>query len=380
MRACIFALTQEGARLAMRLKRVMDGARLLLPEKAKLWTGIEDTAEYFPRLGMAAASAFHRYDALVFVMATGIVVRTIAPHIVNKLSDPAVLVFDERGMHGISLLSGHVGGANALARRLSAAIGADPVITTATDVEEVTAPDAISSELGLFPAPKREIMRINAYLLMKDETGKRREVPYYVQRDMKHAAFYKDSLLACGIQVRVFKGAKEETIPLRPAVLLTDRIREDTEGILFLLPRRLLAGVGCRKGTTEEEVLAALGEACESVGLSKTRIDALSSTTFKKNEAGLIGAAKTLDVPITFYNNEEMQETITRYRLAESAFVKETIGIGNVCEAAALTMAGAVGGRFALLKTKRKKVTVALLWQNLERSQSSASVPAAWKI
>ena len=197
---------------------------------------------------------------------------------------------------------------------------------------------------------------------------------------MKHAAFYKDSLLACGIQVHVFKGAKEETIPLRPAVLLTDRIREDTEGILFLLPRRLLAGVGCRKGTTEEEVLAALGEACESVGLSKTRIDALSSTTFKKNEAGLIGAAKTLDVPITFYNNEAMQETITRYRLAESAFVKETIGIGNVCEAAALTMAGAVGGRFALLKTKRKKVTVALLWQNLERSQSSASVPAAWKI
>ena len=380
MRACIFALTQEGARLAMRLKCVMDGARLLLPEKAKLWTGIEDTAEYFPRLGMAVASAFHRYDALVFVMATGIVVRTIAPHIVSKLSDPAVLVFDERGMHGISLLSGHVGGANALARRLSAAIGADPVITTATDVEEVTAPDAISSELGLFPAPKREIMRINAYLLMKDETGKRREVPYYVQRDMKHAAFYKDSLLACGIQVRVFKGAKEETIPLRPAVLLTDRIREDTEGILFLLPRRLLAGVGCRKGTTEEEVLAALGEACESVGLSKTRIDALSSTTFKKNEAGLIGAAKTLDVPITFYNNEAMQETITRYRLAESAFVKETIGIGNVCEAAALTMAGAVGGRFALLKTKRKKVTVALLWQNLERSQSSASVPAAWKI
>ena len=154
MRTALFALTAGGAALADHLAGAVEGGVTVhLPEHLRGSALTNSETVYFERLADIMQTAFTRYDALVCVMATGIVVRMIAPYVENKLYDPAVLVFDEAGRHGISLLSGHIGGANELTRNLCAAVGADPVITTATDVTGMLAPDAIAARLALRPVP-----------------------------------------------------------------------------------------------------------------------------------------------------------------------------------------------------------------------------------
>ena len=123
MRTAVFALTAAGAALGGRVVLALgDEAELFVSQRHPV-----SGARYFEKLQQAVAENFPRYDALVFIMAAGIAVRTIAPYLKSKLEDPAVLVLDERAQYVISLLSGHVGGANDLARRLALSLGADPV-------------------------------------------------------------------------------------------------------------------------------------------------------------------------------------------------------------------------------------------------------------
>lgn len=353
MRTAIFALTPPAAALARRIASCMDEGSAALFFSARLAeTEDEANVSCFARLSDAVQDAFSRYDALIFIMATGIVVRTLAPLIKSKLSDPAVLVFDERGEHGISLLSGHVGGANALTHRLSAAIGADPVITTATDVSGLVAPDSLAAELGLRPVPKAMIQQANSALLAGEHLG------YAIEDGLSHEAFYREQLASRGIAVRQPADRQGESV----CVVLADADR-GAPHTLYLVPRRLIAGVGCRRGISADEILSAIAAACMRIGVLPSRIDALASTAVKRDEKGLLEAAKRLGHTISFYGNEPMQRQIEAHGLTESAFVRQTIGIGNVCEAAALCCAEAQGGRFALCKTKFEKVTVALLWE-----------------
>ena len=362
MRTAIFALTPPAAALANRLSACMDEgagtARFftahLKPQEERLnAVDCQDPIHYFVRLSAAVREAFSRYDALLFIMATGIVVRTIAPLVTSKLSDPAILVFDERGKHAISLLSGHLGGANALARRLAAAIGADPVITTATDAQGITAPDALAAKLGLRPMPKAMIQETNGALLAGAS------FPYQIEEGLLHRAFYRARLTACGIGVQDAKG-KSSDGALR--VVLANKAHGAAR-TLYLVPRRLIAGIGCRSGTSKHEILSALTASCARIDVPLSRVDAFASTAAKRAEQGLLAAAEECGCTIQFYENQPMREMIEAYGLMESPFVKRTIGIGNVCEAAALCCAGTHGGRFALGKTKFEKVTVALLWE-----------------
>lgn len=202
MRTALFALTAGGVQLAVRLADAVDGSTVIhIPERLRgnISEGYETV--YFSRLADVMKTAFTRYDALVCIMATGIVVRMIAPYADSKLYDPAVLVFDEQGKHGISLLSGHIGGANELTRRLCAAVGADPVITTATDVAGVLAPDSIAAQLALRPVPKSGIQVLNTALV------EGRTASYFIDSDLPHAAFYEAHLRAEEIQPKLFCGA-----------------------------------------------------------------------------------------------------------------------------------------------------------------------------
>lgn len=123
-----------------------------------------EKAEYFNRTLALTSDIFTKYEGLLFIMASGIAVRAVAPHVVSKASDPAVLVMDECGKHCISLLSGHLGGANAWAREVAAAAGADPVITTATDVHERRAPDDVARELMMRVEPLGALKPVNSFI------------------------------------------------------------------------------------------------------------------------------------------------------------------------------------------------------------------------
>ena len=289
MRMAILAVTNEGLTLAEKISARMGG---------QIFKFSKDLID----------EIFDKFDALIFICATGIVVRTIAPHIVSKLSDPAVIVIDERGQNVISLISGHVGGANELTREIARAINANPVITTATDIENKIAVDSFASKLGLRPEPKAAIKAINSAVL-RDE----------------------------------------------PIYLTAGNVR------LNLNPLKLIAGVGCKRGTSAEKIANALAAACKLINQPVERINLLASVDLKRDEVGLLEFAKARGIEIKFFSAAELAKKITDYKLSESQFVKDTIGVGNVCEAAALCCVKSA--RFALTKKSFDGVTVALIWE-----------------
>ncbi|MBR0261349.1 MAG: cobalt-precorrin 5A hydrolase [Selenomonadaceae bacterium] len=295
MRTAIISLTSNGSRLADKISSKVGGQ-------------IFAKGKHFTKLADLVAEIFGKFDGLIFICAAGIVVRTIAPHITDKLRDPAVLVIDERGRNVISLLSGHVGRANELTVEIAKAIEANPVITTATDVEGKFSVDAVVSRFGLLPEPKEAIKAINAAILRGDD---------------------------------VFVTAGE--------------VR------LNLIPQNLIAGVGCRRGTSSLKIFEAIQRACNMIHQPIERVKLLASIDAKKEEAGLLSLAEVMGLEIKFFSAAELQSKIDEYKLEESKFVTRSVGVGNVCEAAALCCVE--GARFALPKTSFKGVTVALLWE-----------------
>ena len=145
------------------------GAELAKKISARIGGQVFCKDKDFDDLKNFVADIFDKFDALIFICAAGITVRIIAPHIVSKLSDPAVIVIDERGRNVISLLSGHVGGGNDLTLKIATAINSNPVITTATDIENKFAADSFAAKLGLIPTPKNAIKAINTAVLRDEE-------------------------------------------------------------------------------------------------------------------------------------------------------------------------------------------------------------------
>ena len=295
MRTAIISLTRNGGRVATKIAAKVGGQTFA---KGKDY-------ENLPAL---VGEIFGIFDGLIFVCAAGIVVRMIAPHIVSKLSDPAVVVVDERGQNVISLLSGHIGRANELALEIAKALEANPVITTATDVEGKFSVDGIASRLGLVPEPKDAIKAINGAILRGEEV-------YVTAGDVR----------------------------------------------LNLIPQNLIAGVGCRRGTSSLKIFEAIQRACAMIHQPIERVKLLASAQAKQDEPGLLSLAEVMGLEIKFFSPEELQKKIDEYKLAESKFVTRMVGVGNVCEAAALCCTE--DARFALPKTTFKGVTVALLWE-----------------
>lgn len=349
MRCAVFTATPRGTKTALRVRASLDASVDIFVK-----AGQEMPAEVrvYKRLAPQVEAAFRQYDALVFIMATGIAVRMIAGSLKSKLEDPAVLVLDEEAQHVISLLSGHIGGANELTRELAASLGADPVITTATDVQKKLAVDVAAARLALRPSPKEQIKRFNSAVL-DDES-----IRYVIDENLARASFYKKRLDDMGLAAVFGRG-------LPPKEGLTAFITADEsvrrEDVICLVPRRLVAGIGCRRGTEMSAIRAALEAALTRIGRSIADVSLLASTEVKADEAGLLALSAELKRDIRFHSNEKMQETIDAYGLSESPFVKRNIGIGNVAEAAAL--ASVPAGRLALAKTRFEKVTVALVWE-----------------
>lgn len=349
MRCAVFTATPRGTKTALRVRASLDASVDIFVK-----AGQEMPAEVrvYECLAPQVAAAFRQYDALVFIMATGIAVRMIAGSLKSKLEDPAVLVLDEEAQHVISLLSGHIGGANELTRELAASLGADPVITTATDVQKKLAVDVAAARLALRPSPKEQIKRFNSAVL--DDAA----IRYVIDENLARASFYKKRLDDMGLTA-LFGRELPSKEGLTAFITADESVRR--EDVICLVPRRLVAGIGCRRGTEMSEIRAALEAALTRIGRSIADVSLLASTEAKADEAGLLALSAKLKRDIRFHSNEKMQETIDAYGLSESPFVKKNIGIGNVAEAAAL--ASVPAGRLALAKTRFEKVTVALVWE-----------------
>ena len=348
MKLAIISVTNNGARLSATLAKSLN-TKIDIYVKAGRDAGV--SALPYENLSQLVDTIYHTYDGLIFIMATGIVVRVIAPHIRDKRFDPAVVVMDEAGEYAISLLSGHLGGANELTKHVARAISARPVITTATDVVHKPAADILAVKLGLEIEPFDQLKSVNA-ASANDE-----RVVFFIDRTLANLERYVHLAADMGV-VLVDMDQLIHTDKYDAAVVITDKELYMVKPHVFLRPATLAVGLGCRRGTTSAQIYTALESACRKIGRSKRSIAVIGTTVAKEDEIGLLAVVQQMMIPLEVFTNEQLQECIDKYMFETSDFVEEKIGVGNVCEPAA--MLGGKAEELLLGKTVYEKVTLAI--------------------
>lgn len=331
MSRAYLAFTDKGMALAHRLARALPGS------VSRCGAGGVRLAEW-------TRTQFAQADALIFVGAAGIAVRAIAPHCKSKATDPAVVVLDECGRFAVPLLSGHLGGANALARALAEACGAIPVITTATDANGVFAVDEWAKAQGCAVLEPERIKLVSRALLAGHTV--RLASPWPVQ-----------GTPPAGVDPARTPAEADFALTLSPA-----------GDALHLVPRIGVLGIGCRRGTCAEQLEATFTDFCARHSLAPACIAAAASIDLKADEAGLLAFCRTHGWPITFYSAEQLRALPGPF--TPSPFVQSVTGVDNVCERAAVL---ASGGCIRIPKQAGGGVTFALAlcpyapdwrWQN----------------
>jgi len=341
----IYALTPQGASLGQRIAYDLDG-ELYLPSR------LSDShkGRPFDRLMDAVSGNFFSYHGHIFIAATGIVVRAIAPLLESKDRDPAVVVLDQDGRYVISLLSGHLGGANEMAQMVARAIGGQAVITTATDSAGLPSFDLMAKKRGMTIANLGGVRHVNMALLTGD--------PVQILDPENRLGLQKGGAVEFSIQ---WRETESEWINGCPGVWVTWRstFPEQGEECLVLYPRCLVAGMGCNRGTGAQEILELIKATFKENDLALESLSAVSTIEAKRDEDGLIEAARTLGVPLHFFAPEEIESIEVPH---PSGVVKKHMGVSSVCEATALLKTE--GGRLLVPKTKSRNVTLAVALEN----------------
>lgn len=298
------------------------------------------------RLSEWMAEAVQDADAFVFVGAAGIAIRAIAPYVADKTKDPALVVVDEKGQFVIPLLSGHIGGANELAVRIAAELGAQPVLTTATDVRGLFAVDVFATKNDLWISNMKQAKMISARLVRGEKVGFYSGLPL----DGALPAELVKTDFAIG---QDFSAEPVETAEI--GIVVSAYEKQIFEEQLLLVPRCLTVGIGCKRGTLKEKILTAVQEVFANAVLSLQAICRIASIDLKKDEEGLIAAAQEYGVPFETFSAEAL--AVVEGNFSESSFVKGVTGVDNVCERAAVL---ASGGELIVRKTAKDGVTVAV--------------------
>ncbi len=332
MMAAIF-LTEGGKSLARKLKTHYPELRLYTTEALA-----DKDAEAFQKpLSSFISSVWKDFRVIIFISALGIAARAVAPSIKSKLSDPAVICIDEKGSFVISLLSGHLGGANALAREIAEKIEATPVITTSTDVQGKPCLEDLAKRYSLIIENPEDIKKVNSALA----NGK----PVAVLSDYLQKA----------------EGFPLYTLGSRPEgyhlfILVTNKLLEFEEEHIYLRPRNLIAGIGFSTRVKAEEIAEKIKKGFSKSNLSIKSLTALATVDFKAESHEIKRAAELLSVDVIPIPAEEIKKVEEKFE--SSDFVRASIGLGSVAEPCAFIASG--GGRILLKKTALDGMTLAV--------------------
>ena len=343
-RLAVYALTAAGAMKAAEIAGGFQQADLFLAQGE-----VAGAYAFVPgALAEVIRGNWRKYDAHVLVMATGIVVRKIAPLLVDKVFDPAVVVCDERGDFAVSLLSGHLGGANRLAHRIAGITGGQAVVTTATDVAGLMAFDELAAKQGWRVINPQQIKAVNSALLSGEPVDVLLPQTIFDQ-------YYLDVP-----QITIIDTVAD--ISGKVAVLLNCAPPPNlSTPVLCLSSDRYCLGIGCRKGVSAAEIDAGVATALERLQISLDQVGQFASINAKAQEEGLLEFARLHRIKIRFFSADELNRypgpNPTPRALRE-------FGVSGVAEPAAL--AAASGGTLILEKLKVGKVTIAVASKNSE--------------
>ncbi|MBN2897628.1 MAG: cobalt-precorrin 5A hydrolase [Clostridia bacterium] len=342
MSISIFSVTKGGYQLSKQLKAFYPSAELYV--SAKVGQAPDHLMD--GTLKDCVQVAFKRDSAIIFVMATGIVVRSIAPYLQHKTEDPAVLVIDEKGDYIISLLSGHIGGGNALALDVAQKLGGQAVVTTSSDVQHKIAVDVLAVKNG-FVIDSIHQAKVMASAIVNGE-------PLVLATDGK----VQIDLDAQWRQLDMTEFQKALS-GMESAVLLISNRVCNIPPTLQLIPKNLVLGVGCRRDTPKEHLMAAVEKALKECGRDRRSIRMIATVDVKADEKGLVETAEALDVPLEIIERTRIK--VIENQFVGSDFVEKTIGVRAVCEPAAQLGSGK-SGRFIMEKTPFDGITIAI-WE-----------------
>jgi len=325
MKIAIITITEDAQKLAIKLAEDLKQDKKVISVKI-----------FNKCVKKTLKNVFSEYDCILGIMAAGIMVRNICPLIKNKMEDPAILVMDDQGKHIISLLSGHFGGANDIALKIAQISGAEPVITTSTDVHGKMGIDSLARKYYLDIEDVSKIKTINSALIND------KEVNLCVPE--KYEFIFRDQLV------------KKSYNPCKSLNNELKAVYE--ENSVTLKPKKLVFGIGARKNVSKSKVQNAVFETVKLLNLSPERIDSFATAEIKKEELGIVKTALDLEVPLEIVVVNQIK-SLKHPDCSHSELVKEKFGIGGVCEPAALIAAGK-NSRLVFKKTSYNGVTVAV--------------------
>lgn len=347
MKLAIITLTTGGVYYAKQIKKYYPEAIVYTIKKHLE----NEMFEIQPSLKKLVGELFGSYDGILFIMATGIVVRTIAPFIKHKTIDPAIMVMDEKGKFVISLLSGHIGRANEWTIDIAGYIGALPVITTATDVNEKMAVDILAEKLGCAIDDMKSAKEITVDILENKKIGILSEIPVNVslkpplillEEDIEERKLEEEGIN--GLIIVSKEAPKKIKIPYS-----------------WLMPKDIVIGIGCRRGKTKNELMNALITVLETHNINLKRVSKLATVDIKSDEIGLLELASYLKVPLECIPKEAIRNIEEKF--GGSEFVQKTLGVKAVSEPCGYL--GSERGRCIIPQQKLEGITISI-WEKLD--------------
>lgn len=262
-------------------------------------------------LNKICKEAMEKFDGIIFISSTGIAVRGIAPFIKSKVNDPAIVVLDNSLKYAISLLSGHLGGANELTKIVSEITKAQPIITTATDNLNIKAPDMIAKDNNLI---------IDNLKNAKDIAG--------LLVDRKKVAFIDEKNL-----IKIPKGyvANKNDDNIEGLIIVTNKLHiKENVKTLKLIRKDIILGIGCKKDFPAEKMEETVLQALEENNIDFRAVKAIGTVEIKAEEKAILSLKEKLNCALNIFSIEEIKNI--DYKFKGSDFVRKTIGIGSVCE------------------------------------------------
>jgi cobalt-precorrin 5A hydrolase len=331
MKIAIISVSKKGKNLALTIKEYLDKDSTII--RADLFH--KNVKKYLK-------IAFYEYDAIIAIMASGILIRSIAPYIESKTSDPAVINIDDNGNFVISTLSGHLGGANKLTNKIASLIDATPVITTSSDINNKLGIDVLAGDLYLTIDNPKEILFFNKAIL--DE----RKITLTSSVEKRYLINYLEkNTLEMNVSFNHSSDVSEDEIKVT---------LDDHE--IVLKEKKVVVGIGCRRGKECSKILEGFRKSIDELKIDESRVNQLSSAEIKKDEKGILELSDKLDIPINFVELDKLK-LFESNDIQKSDFVKSKFGIYGVCEPSALITAG-FDSKLIYKKTSYDGVTIAI--------------------
>lgn len=307
----IVSFTQKGAELSLKLQKIYPDALLYGKYPAQNINMLEKDIKSF------TSDIFGESKAIIFISAIGIAVRAVAPLIVSKNKDAAVIVLDDSGKYVIPVLSGHIGGANEMALKIAEYINAEPVITTATDRNNKFAVDVWAEKNNLYIDDITMIKEVSSRLLRNEKVG---FISDYEVKGTLPEGIVSDVQQECGI-------------------VIADNINiQQFPYTMQLIPKEYILGIGARKGAEYSHLKAFVERVLKENNIDKRKILSIASIDIKKDEKAINLLAKELNVPFITYSSDELANVQGDF--SSSSFVKSITGVDNVCERAVKCFSG----------------------------------------